>query len=143
MNGGRPTIWKISQRLSVVLITLWWGGLNCLSGCLIAPITDSVAEAHCSMEGGECCVSKNDVDRDSGDAIGSLGEAATSISCCSLESLAADSNRRLDDATALIAPHDTHPELIPQTQVRVVRLDRWARLPDRGGTYVLHCVFLI
>ena len=95
------------------------------------------------MEGGECCVSKNDADRDSGDAIGSLGENANPLSCCSLESLTAESNRRSDNDTALIAPQATNPELLPQTQVRAVRLDRWARLPDRGGTHALHCVFLI
>jgi hypothetical protein len=34
-------------------------------------------------------------------------------------------------------------EFIPESEPRAQLPDRWARLPDRGGSHILHCVFLI
>jgi hypothetical protein len=55
-----PFNWLATKRMSrlhfAIFILLWWGGLNCLSGCLIPKAGDD-GESHCSMGagGGECC----------------------------------------------------------------------------------------
>src|SRR5262249_23660848 len=131
-----------------VLIMLWWGGLNCLSGCLI-PKAGAEGEGHCSMggEGGECCHTQAGGEESlSSMSVGAPSTSIQSFSCCYLLSLSGDVSRdvRADDGSstatsAILSRIGFTPESIPRVQLP----DRWARLPDRGGTHLLHCVFLI
>jgi hypothetical protein len=145
MQIGPPTIWETVQRLAVIMIALWWGGLNCLTGCLFAPSDDVAAMSHCSMSAeGDCCLSQADSEDESvGDAIGSVS-VKQSLSCCSLEAFSAEVKHNLRGLDVVVAPQvSSRINFAPESKPRVGHLDRWARLPDRGGTHLLHCVFLI
>jgi len=128
-----------------VFILLWWGGLNCLSGCLI-PKADADSESHCSMgrAGGDCCHTRaQGKESHSSKSVGAPSTSILSLSCCSLLSLSGDVSRdvrAVDGAatSAMFSRIGFTPERMPRVQLP----DHWARLPDRGGTRLLHCVFL-
>ena|SRR5215475_5994342 len=142
--------WPATKRMVnlhfAVFILLWWGGLNCLAGCLI-PQAGANGESHCSMsgEGGACCQSqaggkKSLFPR----SIGTPSTSIQSLSCCSLLSLSGDVSRdvRAVDGAATSAIL-SRIGITPQSEPRVQLPDRWARLPDGGAKRLLHCVFLI
>jgi hypothetical protein len=140
-----PTIRMIRIHFAVFIL-LWWGGLNCLSGCLI-PKAGADAESHCSMggEGGDCCHTRaGGKESLSSKSIGAPSTSIDSLSCCSLLSLSGDVSRdvRAVDGAATSAIQ-SRAVFTPESMPRVQLPDRWARLPDRGGTRLLHCVFLI
>jgi hypothetical protein len=146
MRFNWPATKRMVQLHFAIFILLWWGGLNCLSGCLI-PLGIANSESHCSMsnEGGECCQTQAGGKESLSSK--SIGAPSTSIqphSCCSLLSLSGEASRDVraaDVATtsAILSRIDFTSESEPRIQLP----ERWARLPDRGGTHLLHCVFLI
>jgi hypothetical protein len=142
--------WLATKRMMqlhfAIFILLWWGGLNCLSGCLI-PKAGANGESHCSMSGesGDCCQTKAGGEESlSSKSVGTPSTSIQSRSCCSLLSLSGEAGRDVRVADGAAASAVSSPkELIPESKPRVQLPDRWARLPDRGGTHLLHCVFLI
>ena len=141
--------WPATKRMVrlhfAVFILLWWGGLNCLSGCLI-PKAGANGESHCPMgEGGDCCQTQaGGEDSLSSKSVGAPSTSIQSFSCCSLLSLSGDVSRdvrAVDGAatSAILSRVGVTPESMPRVQLP----DRWARLPDHGGRRLLHCVFLI
>ena len=142
--------WPATKRMVrvhfAVFIMLWWGGLNCLSGCLI-PKAVADEESHCSMggEGGDCCHARAGGEESlSSKSVVAPSTSVQSLSCCSLLSLSGDVSRdvrAVDGAatSAILSRVGFTPESMPRVQFP----DRWARLRDRGGTQLLHCVFLI
>lgn len=146
MRFNWPATKRMVQLHFFILILLWWGGLNCLSGCLIPP-AGANGESHCSMsgEGGDCCLAQAGGEESlSPKSIGTPSTSIQSLSCCSLLSLSGEVSRDVrvagGAATSAIL---SRMEFTPESEPRVQLPDRWARLPDRGGTHVLHCVFLI
>jgi hypothetical protein len=142
--------WKATKRMVrlhfAIFIMLWWGGLNCLSGCLI-PQTGAKGESHCSMgrAGGDCCQTRaGGKESLSKKSIGSPSTSVQSLSCCSLLSLSGEPGRdvRAVDGAATSAIL-SRIEFTSESEPRAKLPERWARLPDRGGTHILHCVFLI
>jgi hypothetical protein len=138
---------KVMVRLHVaVFILLWWGGLNCLSGCLI-PNSGSDGEDHCSMgaRGGACCHIRPHGKRStSPESVGAPFTSIQSLSCCSLLSLSGGVNRDVRDAdVAAVSTMPSRLVFTSESEPRIQLPDRWARLPDRGGTHLLHCVFLV
>jgi len=142
--------WPATKRMIrfhlAVFILLWWGGLNCLTGCLI-PKAGAVGESHCSMggSGGDCCHTRaGGKESLSSKSVGAPSTSVQSLSCCSLLSLSGDVSRevRAVDGASTSAIL-SRAVLTPESMPRVHLPDRWARLPDRGGTRLLHCVFLI
>jgi hypothetical protein len=146
MRFNRPATKRLVRLHFAIFILLWWGGLNCLSGCLTTP-TGADGESHCSMdgEGGDCCQTRAGSEESlSSRSIGSPPTSVQSLSCCSLLSLSGEAGRdvrAVDGAatSAILSRILFTPESEPRAQLP----DRWARLPDRGGTHLLHCVFLI
>jgi hypothetical protein len=146
MRFNWPTTKRMLQLHSAFFVLLWWGGLNCLSGCLI-PKAGVDGESYCSMggEGGDCCHARAGGEESlSSKSVGAPSTSVQSLSCCSLLSLSGDVSRDLravDGAatSAILSRIGFTPESGPRAQLP----DRWARLPDRGGTHLLHCVFLI
>jgi hypothetical protein len=129
-----------------VFVLLWWGGLNCLSGCLI-PKAGANGESHCSMSGagGDCCQTQAGGEESvSSKSVGAPSTSIQSPSCCSLLSLSGEAGRdvRATDSAAASAISG-RIEFTLESKPRVQVPERWARLPDCGGTYLLHCVFLI
>ena len=146
MRFNWPAIKRMIRLYFAVFILLWWGGLNCLSGCLI-PKAVADGESHCSMDGsgGDCCHTRaGGKESLSSKSVGEPSTSVQSLSCCSLLSLTGDVSRdvRAVDGAAtspILSRIGFAPESMPRAQLP----DRWARLPDRGGTRLLHCVFLI
>lgn len=133
------------QRLAALMVVLWWGGLNCITGCLIAP-SSAATESHCSMSAeGDCCQTEaSGEDAPSSASIGAHSTSSQPLVCCSLEGVSAEVNRNAPFVegvvvTAVLSRVDFTPESEPRAQLP----DRWARLPDRGSTHLLNCVFLI
>ena len=131
--------------LAALMVVLWWGGLNCITGCLIAP-PDAAAESLCSMIAeGDCCQTEaDDEDAPSSASIGTRSTSSQPLVCCSLEGVTAEVNRNapfIDGGavTAVLSRLSFTRESEPRAQFP----DRWARLPDRGSTHLLYCVFLI
>ena len=146
MRFNWPATIRMIRIHFAVFILLWWGGLNCLSGCLI-PKVGADSESHCSMggSGGDCCHTRaGGKESLSSKSIGAPSTSIESLSCCSLLSLSGDVSRdvRAVDGAATSAIL-SRIAFTPETGPRVQLPDRWARLPDRGGTHLLHCVFLI
>jgi hypothetical protein len=138
-----PTV-ELSKRLAALVILLWWGGLNCLAGCLI-PSTSVSAESHCSMSAeGDGCLAQADKDTPSSKSIGGRSTSAQPPNCCSLESLIAETNQDMRAARDTFHPTAVRRiELIFYSGPRAEPPERSARLPDRKGTRILCCVFLI
>lgn len=142
--------WRATKRMVrlhfSIFILLWWGGLNCLSGCLIPP-AGANGESHCSMggAGGDCCQTQTGGKKSLlSKSIGAPSTSIQSLSCCSLLSLSGEAGRdvRAVDGAATSAIL-SRIGFTPESEPRVQLPDRWARLPDRGGTHLFHCVFLI
>jgi hypothetical protein len=146
MQISPPPNWKTVHRLAVIMIAFWWGGLNCLTGCLLAPSGDAATESHCSMSaGGDCCLSQaGSEDEPAGEAVGPASTASQPLSCCSLEAFSAEVKRNTHGTEE--APLAQISSWLNDDQKHNLHVDRptnWVRLPDRGGTHLLHCVFLI
>lgn len=138
-----------SKRLAAMVLILWWGGLNCLTGCALT-MPDTLVESHCSMsEGdaeGDCCQSSaREQDSSTGQSIGASSSSAPPLNCCSLEAYAADVNRKLDLAhgPTFIGVANWSAPLLTVEQHRPQPLTIWERPPDRGSTYLRCCVLLI
>lgn len=139
-----------TKHFIALFALLWWGGLNCLTGCLLMPST-AEAESACPMSGmgGDCCATMHGKDNSSEkspriNAIGAPSTSSQSIPCCALESLTADKSRdvRAKYVTAIaILPSPIN--FISESPPRAELPGHCVRLPDRGGTYLLNCVFLI
>lgn len=140
---------ELSKRLAAIVLILWWGGLNCLTGCALT-LPDTAVESHCSMSGGDaegdCCQSSApEQDSATGQSIGASSRSADSLSCCSLEVYTADVSRKSDlvhRPTFIGMASWSAPLLIGQPH-RPQPLTRWERPPDRGSTYLRCCVLLI
>jgi hypothetical protein len=146
MRFDWPATKRIVSRHFTLLLLLWWGGLNCLTGCLTTP-AGAATEEHCPMggEGGDCCLSQSAKDRLSSKVAGTPSNPSQHFDCCSLQSLSADVKRNAQTTTAATAT--TTSVRVNSPLVTFPRLKftaPWMRLPDRGGgAHVLHCVFLI
>ena len=145
MRFDWPATTRIVQHYLAIFVLLWWGGLNCLSGCLTMP-PDATGESFCPMsgKGGHCCHTQSGKASRSSKSIEAPSSSLDSLSCCSLLSLTAEESCDAHShvgatTTAIFNPIEFTPENEPRAQIP----DRWARLPDRGGTHILHCVFLI
>jgi len=146
MRFNWPATKRMIRLYFAVFILLWWGGLNCLSGCLI-PKASANGESHCPMggAGGDCCQTQAGGEESlSSKTVGAPSTSIQSLSCCSLLSLSGDVSRdvRAVDGAATSAIL-SRIGFTPESGTRVQLPDRWARLPDRGGTHLLNCVFLI
>jgi hypothetical protein len=103
-----------------------------------------------SKEGGsDCCPTHSQGEKSSEKSAGIKALAAPStssqsMSCCALESLTAEKSRDVrgkNVSAVAIAPSRINfiSSGVPHAQIPI----RSARLPDRAGTYLLNCVFLI
>jgi hypothetical protein len=155
-NTRRKNTWN---RLAATFLMLWWGGLNCLSVCAIAPS----APDHCSVpaiveapiESGDdhhCCVAAEHCEDTSErtDAAaniapkGSAPQPVPHLECCALENHQANTepqsrNSVNQDKTQAPRIAASNPDSISGYGT----FHRSARLPDRGGTHLRICVFRI
>lgn len=138
------------RRLAALALVLWLGGVACLVGCEMSASAATSAGSQvsqesesCSMGAGHACchAQRNDGQKP---RAGTPFQLNDSMTCCPLagQSAVAVSKTRVADTLdialtpdkALLAP------VIPAST-------EWAsgkmHVPDRGGTYLRCCVFLI
>jgi hypothetical protein len=133
------------QRYFAIFLLFWWGGLNCLSGCLTTS-PDATGESFCPMSGkvGDWRHTQSHKASRSSKSVDAPSSSFQSLSCCSLLSLTAEESRDVKAHGGLITTAIFNLiEFTPESEPRAQLPDRWARLPDRGGTHLLNCVFLI
>src|SRR5262245_43040943 len=105
MRFNWPATKRMVRLYIAVFILLWWGGLNCLSGCLI-PKDGANIESHCSMggEGGACCHTQAGGEESlSSKSVGAPSTSLQSLSCCSLLSLSGEAGRDMRAADVAAA----------------------------------------
>ncbi|MGH9903320.1 MAG: hypothetical protein ACRD68_16055 [Pyrinomonadaceae bacterium] len=141
---------RIIRRLTALTLVLWLGGVACLIGCEIkvsaaVPQTPDAAES-CPAFGGHDCCPQSKGDRAERDAasVNTLPQGHNNPSCCPLYGLPSDPARKISSADAPLALDGGGPSLpAPDAHKTSVRSAGTQRVPDRGGTYLRCCVFLI
>lgn len=146
-NVGLP------RRLAAFGLALWIGGVGCLFGCETmvsaahGPHASAQKESAAAMHHG-CCHAKKSGDATSAAAASNSSVspntfASGEVSQCPFSNPALDPARkvRVEDghAVASVSPHAFAPEV--RTFAFSPPLKPLA--PDRGGTYLRCCVFLI
>jgi len=116
-----------------------------LTGCVLAASPANSKASHCSQSAeSDCCLPLNGSEEESAAVTVGFPTAAQSLSCCSLEALSSDLKRDHQGGyAATTIPLSSWITYSPHRKLATETPDRWARLPDRGGTFLIHCVFLI
>lgn len=142
MKDGLAKTGRMASRLAAIVIVLWWGGLSCLAGCVVSLSLES-SETECPVSpSGNCCHSAGD-DK-AGAAVRVPSPAVHPHSCCTLQSLTAETTRNVRASDVVVpAVILTCVELAHDTTLRGALPDNWLLLPDRGGTHLRCCVFRI
>lgn len=150
---------RTRYRLAAMFLMLWWGGLNCLSVCAMAPS----ASDHCSVpaiievpielgDDHHCCAAAEhceDTSETTGaadyiDPKGSAPLPAPHLECCALENHQANTEPQSRSNTNQDKTHT--PRVVPSDPDSITGygiLHQSARVPDRGGTHLRICVFRI
>lgn len=150
---------RTRYRLAATFLMLWWGGLNCLSVCAMAPSASDHCSAPAIIEapiGSEddhhCCVAADDCE-DTGERTeaavniaprGSAPRPAPQLECCALENHQANTEPQSRNS---VNQDKTHAPRVaasdPDSISGYGTFHRSALLPDRGGTHLRICVFRI
>lgn len=139
----------IIRRLAALALVLWLGGVGCLIGCEIEVSAATAAPAQapspatsCPAFSGPACCHKPQ--GESGQAAAQIApQSAGAMSCCPLSGQsAAIANKPRVDSSALAL---TASSALPLSRIKILAVRPAGRLlvPDRGGTYLRCCVFLI
>lgn len=151
MSILRSQFVSVIRHLAVVALVLWLGGAGCLLGCEASVSAATGDESRASAEAAESCPSSAGHDcchhaKDGGDAapFGTVMPSPGEMSCCPLaghSTVAAGKPAISDAPAAALGAH----ELLPAQRggTRVASSEGGLRVPDRGGTYLRCCVFLI
>lgn len=146
---GRRRAGAIVRRVTALVCVLWLGGLGCLLGCgsavfaVPAVSTDGDAPAEsCPMDAGDACCHRAEGNRKTASVDG-VSTAPGGMNCCPLSGQTADPARRLRlaDAPVVLSVNRALPAISVESPVTAPPAMR--RVPDRGSTRLLCCVFLI
>jgi hypothetical protein len=151
MLGHDTNARSVTRRLGALALALWLGGFGCLLGC--EPMASAAgvehmahapdaAESHAAMNHGCCHHAKKDARAES-TSVEANARADVGQSSCPFSTPATESSRKVGvkSAAATVA----HGAL-PTVALASTSFDSphgRARPPDRGGTYLRCCVFLI
>ncbi len=138
------------HRLPALMLALWLGGIGCLLGCEMEVSAAPVNEAQSSssttscpaLSGSNCCHQRASKDGD-GYSAQTVPQSADAISCCLLAAQPAFvfSKPQVDSSALALPAHGTFPVLHAETYTAPSANRLFVR--NRGGTYLLCCVFLI
>jgi hypothetical protein len=147
----------VTQRLAALALALWLGGIGCLVGCgtavfaapagephVISASQDTGATESCPLSAGHDCCRRAKSVRDGTASLETLPQSIPTMGCCPLAGQSADPVRktRLTDAPPEVAGSKLLPTSHTGTYIIAEPPGR-RRVPDRGGTYLRCCVFLI
>ncbi len=143
---------KSVRHFCIIALALWVAGVGCLVSCgahdvQAVPTTRQTDEAvSCSHHA--CCQMERESD-DTSAGVSSTEQPApiptgASMSCCPLAGLPtteASKRRVTDENAAALTIH--RASVMPRADARSLSPAERFYLPDRGGTYLRCCVFLI
>jgi hypothetical protein len=137
----RSGFYRTFRRSAALALVLWLGGVVCL---VVRP-----ADASVEINAGPCAMAAGHTRhaRKSGDQkprAGTPPQFNDSMTCCPLAGQAAveaGKPRAADTLDLALTPNN--PLLAPESTPPTGRPSGKTRVPDRGGTYLRCCVFLI
>jgi hypothetical protein len=149
MRTREANRYGVIRRLSVVALALWLGGFGCLFGCeqhspaahAAAPHATVAPASHEAMTRG-CCHAKKDQHAASSSVEPNM-ETDAGLKQCPFNTPAVDSARRAAVQSPAAIPAQGWLSHALVLHASFAPPDGRARAPDRGGTYLRCCVFLI
>jgi hypothetical protein len=149
MRKSDANTYSLIRRLSVVALALWLGGFGCLFGCeqhspaALAAASHAIAvpASHDAMARG-CCHAKKD-HRVASSSVEPNLETDAGLKQCPFNTPAVDSARKAAVQSSAAVPAQGWLAHAPTLHTSFAPPDGRARAPDRGGTYLRCCVFLI
>ncbi len=153
MKVSQSQFGGITRRLIAIALGLWLGGAGCLLGCEIsvsAATLDDASRVSAQTEscplsvGSECCHHRAKENHDAG-AVGTAQSSSSgSMMCCPLSGQATEQARKLPrvpDPGTVYKPVGIAFD--GNSLARLAQPLKEFHVPDRGGTYLRCCVFLI
>ncbi len=138
------------RRLAALALVFWLGGVACLVGCEMgaSAATNPGAQVSqesesCSMDAGHACCHAQSSD-DEKTRADTPTQSNDSMKCCPLagqSAVAAGKSRVADTLDIALTPDKAR--LAPVIPASTGWLSKSTHVPDRGGTYLRCCVFLI
>jgi len=140
----------VTRRLVAVALVLWLGGTACLLGCeagvsvatVDSPQASTSAES-CPLSAGRDCCHRAEGGRDEA-SVGTQSSSPDAMMCCPLaghSAVAAGKSSVADAPVAALGIGETLPASSGKTLATTPA--GGLCIPDRGGTYLRCCVFLI
>ncbi len=145
----------MARRFLSITFALWLGGLGCVLGCapgaFAAEERDAASESNASTAVSctehACCQTSPRTTREKPDTKTASLEphpvVTGAMSCCALAGQTADTARK-SPVDGGVAPVPIARTLfVPSADLTATSFAQQTWLPDRGGTYLRCCVFLI
>ncbi len=136
---------SMTWRMASFMLVLWLAGLGCLIGCETSMAAEDKANSQTAAEAESCAVSsEHDCCRKVDDTANvDIIPLATNINCFQPSGISADPARKITahDLTNVVVQSGL--PLLPELRVSTPTPLHRSRLPDRGGTRLRCCVFLI
>ncbi len=143
----------MTHRFLSITFALWLGGLGCVLGCAPSVLAaddgcgkpGTLAEASCTEHA--CCQTsprKTGEPRETKAAsLEPHPEVTGAMSCCALAGQTADAARKSPVGGGVAPVPATRTSFVPVADLTAPSFAQQTWLPDRGGTYLRCCVFLI
>jgi len=137
------------HRLIALALVLWLGGMGCLVGCEMNVSAATVSEAQASasktscpaFSGADCC---RHAQSDGAQAIARTApQSDGAMSCCPLAGHSSLVARKPYVGSPSLALAASAVLPAPKIETYITRAINQLPAQDRGGTYLLYCVFLI
>ena len=133
---------KMFRQTLLILLPLWWGGLNCVTACSAAMLNTATPET-CAAEAGEhdCCVKLGQP----GDVTWQAPSIPAQHDCSALENLQGSLPSKQSPAAKRLAPPFLSAGLSLLPAVAFTKAWSWpaSRWRDGQRTHLQCCVFLI
>jgi hypothetical protein len=150
MHVLTANIHGLTRRLGVSALALWIGGFGCLFGCRMNASAANVGEMRMPAAsvlqhamGHGCCHAAKKDHRVVASSLDAGATADAEASPCPFSTPAADSGRKVGVKSVAAVPAQNSRPPVPTAQASFDPPINRARAPDRGGTYLRCCVFLI
>ena len=144
-----PSIFGLlTRRLVASVLVLWLAGVGCIIGCEIKASAAHKEEAQAASEGESCSMSSGGHDccqKEGANGTTNVGtpKHAAHVSCCPLAVVSADPARKVSTKDVPVAVAGRGLLAVPDSRISTPLPSYRLRVPDRGGTHLRCCVFLI
>ena len=144
----------LPRRLAASVLMLWLAGIGCIVGCEMhvaaatkeEPVVTSEEESCTATSGHGCCKEVRESDKTFAGLRGSymgFHKDSTNVTCCQPTAVTADPARKLSPKGKLLASANSRMPVVLDYRISTTLPANRLRVPDRGGTHLRCCVFLI